>query len=121
VYPEAKYQGTFETVAAIAYRGHDLRSLREFTRRLAFSVLVGNGDAHLKNWSLIYPDKRVPTLAPAYDIVSTPFYRESGDGHEDLGLKFAGTRRFDHVGPESFARLERRLGQPLRTYWRWTR
>nr|WP_244617037.1 MULTISPECIES: HipA domain-containing protein [unclassified Rhizobium] len=30
-----------------------------------------NGDMHLKNWSLIYPDRRTPALSPAYDLLST--------------------------------------------------
>ncbi len=59
-YPQDKYQSSFETVAAIAYRGHDVDSLREASRRIAFSVVVGNGDAHLKNRSLICRDRRVP-------------------------------------------------------------
>ena len=109
VYPHQKYGGTFETVAALAYRGRDRTALREFARRLAFSVLVGNGDAHLKNWSLVYPDRRIPTLSPAYDLVSTFLYRDDDDGPEDLGLKFCGTKRFDQIGLDSFALLERRL------------
>ena len=74
VYPERKYEGNFETVANLIYRAHDRESLLEFTRRLTFSVLISNGDYHLKNWSLIYRDGRVPALAPAYDLVSTANY-----------------------------------------------
>ncbi len=40
-------------------------------RRLTFSTLIGNGDMHLKNWSLIYPDRRTAALSPAYDFAST--------------------------------------------------
>jgi len=109
VYPHQKYAGSFETVAALAYRGRDRTALREFVRRLAFSVLVGNGDAHLKNWSLVYPDRRVPTLSPAYDLVSTFLYRGDDDGPEDLGLRFCGTKRFEEIRLDSFALLERRL------------
>jgi hypothetical protein len=29
-------------------------------RRVVFSVLIGNADMHLKNWSLRYPDRRKP-------------------------------------------------------------
>jgi serine/threonine-protein kinase HipA len=108
-YPQAKYEGTFETVAAIAYRGRDLEALREVTRRLSFSVMIGNGDAHLKNWSLIYPDRRIPTLSPAYDLVSTVQYRDAADAPEDLGLKFCGTKRFEAIRFSSFALLEARL------------
>ena len=35
----------------------------EFVRRLVFNALIGNGDAHLKNWSLIYPDGRTTTVS----------------------------------------------------------
>ncbi|MGQ0778449.1 MAG: HipA domain-containing protein [Pseudonocardiales bacterium] len=88
VYPDYKYRGNYETVAALVYRGRDIAALREFARRLAFTVLISNGDAHLKNWSLIYPDGRIPRLAPAYDLVSTAFYLGND---EQLGLKFGGT------------------------------
>lgn len=110
VYPRDKYQGNFETVAAFVYRRRDEASLREFCRRLAFNVLIGNGDAHLKNWSLIYRDRRIPSLAPAYDLVSTSWYMEREGSQEDLGLKFDGSRRFDRVGLQSFAKLTRRIG-----------
>jgi serine/threonine-protein kinase HipA len=109
IYPDEKYRGNFDTLASLIYRRHDLASLREFARRMAFNVLITNGDAHLKNWSLIYRDRRVPSLAPAYDLVSTGVYRV-GDEPEDLGLRFGGTRRFDDISLTTFARLERRLG-----------
>jgi Uncharacterized protein related to capsule biosynthesis enzymes len=41
------------------------------------NILLANGDAHLKNWSLLYPDKMAPRLSPAYDIVTTSVYFES--------------------------------------------
>ncbi|ALO96783.1 phosphatidylinositol kinase [Streptomyces hygroscopicus subsp. limoneus] len=104
-YPQDKYQSTFETVAAVAYRGHDRESLREAARRIAFSIVVGNGDAHLKNWSLIYRDRRVPSLSPAYDLVSTAPYAPS-DEPEDLGLKFGGGKSFERVRLTAFDRLE---------------
>ncbi|MBS2963176.1 HipA domain-containing protein [Actinocrinis puniceicyclus] len=110
-YPQAKYEGTFDTVAALAYRGRDLPGLREFARRLAFIVMIGNGDAHLKNWSLIYRDPRNPTLSPAYDLVSTIQYHSGDGGQEDLGLRLGRSRRFEAVGLESFATLQRRLEQ----------
>lgn len=109
VYPEQKYNGNFETVASLIYRGRDTESLLEFTRRLAFSVLIANGDAHLKNWSLIYRDGRVPSLAPAYDLMSTAYYF-IGERVEDLGLKFGGSKEFHRVTLATFRRLQERLG-----------
>lgn len=107
-YPRDKYRGNFETIASLAYRRHDIRALQEFARRMAFIALVSNGDAHLKNWSLIYRDERIPTLSPAYDLVSTDIYR-AGDDQEDLGLKFGGSKHFDRVSLRTFQRLESRL------------
>jgi serine/threonine-protein kinase HipA len=109
LWPEQKYTGTFETVANLVHRGRDRDSLHQFVRRLAFCVLVGNGDAHLKNWSLIYEDPRIPRLSPAYDLVATAAYVQDGDEPEDLGLKFCGSRRMESVTLASFEQLERRL------------
>ena len=108
-YPEDKYRGNFETVAALFYRGRDTASLQEFARRLAFCSLVGNGDAHLKNWSFLYENPRKPSISPAYDLVSTAPYRAATDP-EDLGLRFGGSKRFERVSRDSFLALERRLG-----------
>ena len=43
--------------------------------RIVFNVLIGNTDAHVKNFALLYdPSGRSPRLSPAYDIVSTTVY-----------------------------------------------
>ena len=102
---EGKYRSTVETVAAIAYRGRDRASLREMVRRSVFNLLVGNGDAHLKNWSLIYPDRRTARLSPAYDLVCTAVY----PGHAELGLPFFGARTLAEVGRAHFTRLQQAL------------
>ena len=71
-YPEQKYVGAgYGDIAEVVGRVMGEDAVAEFIRRLVFCVLIGNGDAHLKNWALIYPDRRAPRLAPAYDLVST--------------------------------------------------
>lgn len=107
-YNDEKYRGNFETVASLAYRGRDMTALQQVARRLAFNALISNGDAHLKNWSLIYYDRRRPTLSPAYDLVSTEMYRQPGDP-EDFGLKFGGSRRIDQISLMTFEWLGARL------------
>jgi serine/threonine-protein kinase HipA len=107
VYPDDKYRGNFETVGSLIYRGRDVDSLREYCRRLVFSILISNGDAHLKNWSLIYRDPRIPALAPAYDLVSTRYYMGTD---EEFGLRFGGTKRYERIRLSAFDRLERRIG-----------
>lgn len=107
-YPGDKYKGKFETLANLVYRGRDTDSLREFARRLTFNSLIGNGDAHLKNWSLIYRDPRRPVLSPAYDLVATFAYRPEGET-EDLGLSFGGLRSFDKLGPATLDKFDKKL------------
>src|SRR5205085_2078009 len=72
--PEQKYGHTnYDTLANVLLNqtGAGVGNLRRFVRRLVVNILIGNGDAHVKNFSLIYPDGRTPELAPAYDVVST--------------------------------------------------
>lgn len=51
-------------------------SLAQLFAMVALSCIVGNGDAHLKNFGLLYsdPTRRDARLAPAYDIVNTTAY-----------------------------------------------
>lgn len=109
VYADDKYKGSFETVAALAHRGQHTDDLHEVARRIGFNVLVRNADAHLKNWSLLYPDGRRPRLSPAYDIVSTAVYPDLVTG-QDLGLKLGGSRRFDRVRLATFRGLAESAG-----------
>ena len=46
---------------------------------IALSALVKNGDAHLKNFSILYHNAKDVTLAPVYDIVNTAVYPTSID------------------------------------------
>ena len=46
-----------------------VQDTREFLARMLAFTLMGNTDAHLKNWALIYPDGRHPQFAPVYDPV----------------------------------------------------
>lgn len=73
-----KCTANYQRIGKIIYRytGDCLGNAQQFARRLLVKILLGNGDAHLKNWSLIYPDTRTPELSPAYDILSTQVYAE---------------------------------------------
>ena len=70
-----KYDASYEDVAAII-KQHSVRSeidLARFFRRLVVFVLVGNCDAHLKNFSLLETENGL-RLSPAYDILNTALY-----------------------------------------------
>jgi serine/threonine-protein kinase HipA len=57
-----------------------------FIERLAAMLVVGNLDAHLKNWALIYLDGRTASLAPIYDFHSLTVYGHYLYGTLALGL-----------------------------------
>jgi serine/threonine-protein kinase HipA len=78
-----------------------------FVRRLAFDVICGNGDGHLKNWSLTYPDGRSPELAPCYDIVSTVLYPQYP---RSLALSLLGITRMESVTSGTFREFGKKIG-----------
>ncbi|MGA0611906.1 type II toxin-antitoxin system HipA family toxin [Caldimonas sp. KR1-144] len=77
---EQKYQGSYEGVAklirALCSPAKVAPSLAQLFDMVAMSCLLGNGDAHLKNFGLLYadPESDAVALAPAYDIVNTTCY-----------------------------------------------
>lgn len=92
VYADDKYENaSYRQILSVLAIETDEASTVEFIRRLTYCVLIGNGDMHLKNWSLIYPDQRRAILAPAYDLLSTLAYVPE----EDAGLKFHRSRAWE--------------------------
>src|SRR5207247_453434 len=61
---------SYANIASVLWAETGEAGTYEFVRRLVFSVLIGNGDMHLKNWSSLYPDARTPAPSPAYDCVA---------------------------------------------------
>jgi len=93
----AQFSGSAEALAAVltAVAPHDVQQLCE---RLVFCALCGNGDAHLKNWSLLYRDGRTPRLSPAYDLVATVLYRATEISTIDWRFRSAGRRALRMYG-----------------------
>lgn len=98
---QGQFDGSVEMIAAVIAAVAPC-DLREFCERLVFCGLAGNGDAHLKNWSFVYPDGRTPRLSPAYDLVSTILYKGIDDW---MALPIGGSTRFEDLRVDSFARL----------------
>jgi serine/threonine-protein kinase HipA len=107
-WPQEKYQGmSYESLGRLVLELCGVEDFFEYVRRLVFNIAIGNEDAHLKNWSLIYRDRVNPRLAPAYDILSTVilpgFTRESA-------LKLRGTRLPHTFEIEAITRLAAKAG-----------
>jgi len=74
-----KYGSTCERVARsirdFVSDRHLMAARKQFFAMLALSVMVRNGDAHLKNFGVLYPSpSEQVTLAPVYDVITTTAY-----------------------------------------------
>lgn len=91
---EQKYASSYEKVARairlFCAPEHIRTSLDQFYDIVALSCIVGNGDAHLKNFGVLYRDPLGADagLAPAYDIVNTTAYIKE----DSLALSLAGSK-----------------------------
>lgn len=102
VYPHDKYKkASAANIAKVIGIESGDDDVAEFIRRLTFNTLIGNADMHLKNWSMIYPDRRQAVLAPAYDFVSTiPNIPD-----DKAALNFSRTKRFDAFSDDELSHL----------------
>ncbi len=115
LFPERKYERrSYANIAAVLWAESGEESVHDFMRRLVFSVLVGNADMHLKNWSLIYPDGQVPALSPAYDFVATIPYLPN----DRLALTFGGSKDINEITQAQVRRLADKAGLAVSPLWR---
>lgn len=75
VLSDRKYQGSYQRVAELLRQlGLPGDNLHRFFAQVAFSVMVRNGDAHLKNFGVLYRGTHDIWLAPMFDVVTTAIY-----------------------------------------------
>ena len=109
VYPEEKYENaSARSIGRVIGAEGGEADVAEFIRRLTFNTLIGNADMHLKNWSLIYPDRRHAALAPAYDFISTIAYIQAGKS----ALKFSRTKSFTEYSEDELSHLAAKARLP---------
>jgi serine/threonine-protein kinase HipA len=112
VVPEMKYQNE---------GGPDLKACFELLRKatrpsapnvlrlldaVVFNALVGNHDAHAKNFSLLYSAGK-PVLAPLYDVLSTAVYEALTP---KMAMKLGGVYRFSELHARHWARFAEDAG-----------
>ena len=78
-----KYDGSYDEIAKAIVRNIPASkiALEKFFRLILFNYIFGNGDAHLKNFSIIRNGNDI-RLAPAYDLLNTHLHIDGND----LGL-----------------------------------
>ena len=106
--PERKYQGEGGPSLAQCFKLLDAcarpaRDRLELLQRVLFNFLIGNADAHGKNFALLYRS-REPRLAPAYDLVCTTVYSDHTDR---MAMKIGRGKRFAEVRPRHWESLAR--------------
>ena len=118
-HPRDKYAGAYSEVARAIREFSAPRqraeSLERFFRQLVFCCLIRNGDAHLKNWGIVYGDPvsadEDARLSPAYDLVCTTVYLPG----DVLALGLGGSKAWpDRRALERFAREQCDLDNPGR-------
>lgn len=113
-YAHEKYgSANYEQIGRILYQysGQALTDVQQLARRLLSNALLANGDAHLKNWSLLYQDRLTPTLAPAYDIVATRAYIAN---EREFALNLGKTKSWYELTLVHFQAWALRAGVPWR-------
>lgn len=83
---DRKYHGSYELVAsALKVINLPDAELARFFEQVAFTVMVRNGDGHLKNFGVLYNHVEEPRLSPMFDVVTTSIYKyQRYDGGPEL-------------------------------------
>lgn len=91
---EDKYKGSHEQVAKAIkkYSNNPLFDLTRFYELVLFSFITGNGDMHLKNFSLFNDPVVGWKLAPGYDLLNTRLVIPEEKDQEELALTLAGMK-----------------------------
>jgi serine/threonine-protein kinase HipA len=107
--PEIKYEEdggpSLQRVAGILQSVAATDSLERFLQAVTLNVLIGNGDAHAKNFSLLHHSSGALTLTPLYDLMCTQHY-----GDDRLSMYIDTVQRTSRVTAERIANEAVRWG-----------
>ena len=94
--PDRKYEEdggpSLRRIAGIVQAVASRESVETLLRAVTLNVLIGNGDAHAKNFSLLHEGSGGLRLAPLYDLMSTLWY-----GDDRLAMYIDDVRRTNRV------------------------
>ncbi len=108
-HPSRKYEGSYRIIANalgdFCAPVHRVRSLERYFAQLVFCCVIENGDAHLKNWGLLYGDPSTADkdarLSPVYDLVCTTAWLP----RDTMALSLEGSKAWpDRSALETFGR-----------------
>ena len=111
-----KYEGSYLEIGELIkkYVPASMIAIENFFKIIVFNYLFSNGDAHLKNFSLIRNDFGEMELSPSYDLMSTIIHTP---GERDLALDLydkdhesENYATYGHYGRTEFIEFAKRLG-----------
>ena len=91
---DQKYEGSYENIAFAIEQNASPQlayaSLKEFFESIVLSIILRNGDAHLKNFGMLYTDPSSDDcrLSPLFDVICTTVYLP----RDQMALKLAKTK-----------------------------
>lgn len=85
----------------VRYAARPNEELDELLRQMVVNLVIGNVDAHAKNYSLLYRQLGVPELSPLYDVVPVLDIEPRA---EYLSMRVGGKIRASEVGREDVLR-----------------
>ncbi|OGQ79098.1 MAG: hypothetical protein A2289_03020 [Deltaproteobacteria bacterium RIFOXYA12_FULL_58_15] len=83
-----KYNGSYEQIAQVIRSipcQNVTQTMETFFRMVLLAMATRNGDAHLKNFGVLYDTTGAVHLAPAYDLVTTTVYLAKDHPALELG------------------------------------
>lgn len=84
-----------------------VRARTQLLELLVFNVLIGNGDAHAKNYAVLHHDEGRAVLAPAYDLLSTRYYFGR---NSKMAMKLGGKSEFEQIYSRHWQRFSQAAG-----------
>ncbi len=107
-----KYDGSYEQIANFIkkHSDHAASDLKKLYQSAVLFFVIGNGDAHLKNFSLVHGNDGGCHLSPFYDIVSSRLVLPAE--REEMALSMDGKK--NRIKVENFIRLARHCGLSVR-------
>lgn len=89
----------FDLLRKVSQPAVDRNKLAE---RVVFNYLIGNTDAHSKNFSLLHYDNGTIKLAPMYDVLCAPVYNELT---KKMAMKIGGYYEYEDILPRHWERF----------------
>ena len=111
-----KYEGSYLEIGELIRRcvPASMIAIENFFKIVVFNYIFSNGDAHLKNFSLIRNDFGEMELSPSYDLMSTiihtPGERDTALDLYDKDLESTYYATYGHYGKTEFMEFAKRLG-----------